>query len=389
MAADWLLLLALLLPIAYFSGWWLARRSATKNHSANLSQEYFQGLNYVLNEQPDKAIEVFTRMLELDSETVETHLALGNLFRRRGEVGRAIRIHQNLIARPTLNAEQRIQALLELGKDYMRSGLLDRAESLFNELVETGKYTNQAFRGLIDIYQQEKEWDKAIMIARRLQATTGEKLSPVIAQFYCELAVEHKAKGNDKEARDCVKRALNIDPACVRASLLEAQEAKRLGQARAAIRAYKRVEKQDAEYLPEIILPLSECYKEQRMLDELTQYLTDLTQRYEGITPLLYLADVIAERDGKEESIKFISKELEKRPSVRGVDKLLEYAIDNADGEVRESLASIKDLTASLLQDRTIYRCTQCGFDAKLLHWQCPGCKNWNTVKPIYGVVGE
>ena len=157
--SDVWLLLCLLLPVAAFSGWWIGRRGqrSAGQLSSGLNPDYFKGLNFVLNEQPDKAIEVFIRMLEVDSETVETHLALGNLFRRRGEVDRAIRIHQNLIARPTLNMEQRSNALLELGMDYMRSGLLDRAEGLFLELIDSGSHLNQAYSQLLEIYQQEKD----------------------------------------------------------------------------------------------------------------------------------------------------------------------------------------------------------------------------------------
>ena len=150
MELDWShIIILLLLPVAAYSGWWTAKRTLRRSENGfqrRLHPEYFKGLNYVLNEQPDKAIEVFIKMLEVDSETVETHLALGNLFRRRGEVDRAIRIHQNLIARPTLGQEERALALLELGMDYMRSGLLDRAEGLFLELVEDGYYTVQALR---------------------------------------------------------------------------------------------------------------------------------------------------------------------------------------------------------------------------------------------------
>lgn len=187
----------LLLPVAALSGWLIGRRgsdSENNNPTKAFHPEYFKGLNFVLNEQPDKAIEVFIRMLEVDSETVETHLALGNLFRRRGEVDRAIRIHQNLIARPTLNREQRAHALLELGMDYMRSGLLDRAEGLFLELVESDLHLNQAYTELLEIYQQEKDWENAIIIARKLEVISGNSLNPVIAQFFVNVPRQHCLK---------------------------------------------------------------------------------------------------------------------------------------------------------------------------------------------------
>jgi lipopolysaccharide biosynthesis regulator YciM len=392
MTFEWMALLWLLLPLAALSGWWAARRSiktAASEGQQGMHPEYFKGLNFVLNEQPDKAIEVFIKMLEVDSETVETHLALGNLFRRRGEVDRAIRIHQNLIARPTLDRDQRAMALLELGMDYMRSGLLDRAEGLFKELVETGSHSIQAFSELLEIYQQEKDWDNAINTARKLELTSGKSLNPMIAQFYCEQADSNLLQGDLKGAKDNIRRALNIDPECVRASLIEAEIAANAGRMKQALKAYKRVEVQDPEYIPEVVLPLRECYRNLNKLDEFMEYLRKIIDKHGGITPLLMLTELIAEQKNEEEAVKYISAELRKRPTVKGVDRLIEYALSGAEGEARESLSMIKDLTAKLLEKHAMYKCVCCGFDAKLLHWQCPGCKSWNSVKPVHGVEGE
>ncbi|MCZ6895297.1 MAG: tetratricopeptide repeat protein, partial [Gammaproteobacteria bacterium] len=167
MAAEYFFgIVVFLLPLAAVSGWYFGRREnppeAARNTVSGIPSDYFRGLNYLLNDRPDKAIEVFIKVLEVESETVETHLALGNLFRRRGEVDRAIRIHQNLVSEPSLDFDQRALALLELGLDYMRSGLLDRAESLFKELLDSGAHQRQAMDHLIDIYQQEQDWDKAL-----------------------------------------------------------------------------------------------------------------------------------------------------------------------------------------------------------------------------------
>ncbi len=387
----WQVLLVLLLPVAAASGWWAAKRSRERALEPRrwMHPDYFKGLNYVLNEQPDKAIEVFVKMLEVDSETVETHLALGNLFRRRGEVDRAIRIHQNLIARPTLNRNQKAQALLELGMDYMRLGILDRAEGLFAELVASDMLTEQAFTYLLDIYQQEQDWPKAIMTANRLEATTGQHLSPVIAQFYCELAGTSLVKNDEKSAKNNLKRALNLDPGCVRASLIEGAMQQRSGNYRAALKAFRRVEKQDPEYLSEIIPPLQDCYKALGRLDGYITYLHELLETYGGITPLLYLTDLIAEIRGETEAIRLISDELHKRPTVRGVDHLLKYAISKADGDLHKNLQTIQELTTRLIEEGPVYKCRNCGFDAKHIHWYCPGCKKWNTVKPVHGVHGE
>jgi lipopolysaccharide assembly protein B len=385
-------LLWLLLPLAALSGWWIGRRAVTSqsNHSLrSIHPEYFKGLNFVLNEQPDKAIEVFIRMLEVDSETVETHLALGNLFRRRGEVDRAIRIHQNLIARPTLNREQRAHALLELGMDYMRSGLLDRAEGLFLELIDSDSHLNQAYTELLEIYQQEKDWENAITIARKLEAISADTYSPIIAQFYCECADLALNKGNMRVVKDKLRRAMSFDSNCVRASLIEAQMRQKTGKFKLAIKSYKRVESQNSDYITEIIEPLYECYRKLDRVDEFVEYLRTLINIYGGISTMLKLTGLIAEREGENSAIRFISEELKNRPTVKGVDKLIEYALDRSEGETHEHLKTIKELTGQLIEGRAMYKCNSCGFDAKLIHWQCPGCKHWDTVKPVFGVAGE
>lgn len=382
----------LLLPVAALSGWWVGRRASnSKNDSASSSiyPEYFKGLNFVLNEQPDKAIEVFIRMLEVDSETVETHLALGNLFRRRGEVDRAIRIHQNLIARPTLNREQRAHALLELGMDYMRLGLLDRAEGLFLELVDSNMHLSQAYTELLEIYQQEKDWENAITMARKLELVSGSSLNPVIAQFYCERADTALKEGNLRVVKDQIRRAMSFDSKCVRASLIEAKMHQQSGKDKLAIKSYKRVESQDSDFIAEILVPLFECYRKLDRVDEFVEYLRTLVNLYGGISTLLMLTELIAQREGENAAIRFISDELKSRPTVKGVDRLIEYTLSKSEGETHEHLKTIKDLTGQLIEGRAMYKCNSCGFDAKALHWQCPGCKHWDTVKPVFGVVGE
>lgn len=389
--SDELNLLWLLLPVATLSGWWIGRRTnnSKSQHASAMHPEYFKGLNFVLNEEPDKAIEVFIRMLEVDSETVETHLALGNLFRRRGEVDRAIRIHQNLIARPTLNREQRTHALLELGMDYMRSGLLDRAEGLFLELIESGSHLQQAYTELLEIYQQEKDWVNAIIIARKLETISTKSTSSIIAQFYCEGADTALKEGNIRVVKDSLRRAISFDTNCVRASLIEAKMHLQAGKVKQAIKSYKRVESQNSDYMTEVIGPLYECYRKLDRVDEFVEYLKMLVNIYGGISTLLMLTGLIAEREGENAAIRFISDELKNRPTVKGVDKLIEYALERSEGETHEHLKTIKELTGLLIEGRAMYKCNSCGFDAKLLHWQCPGCKHWDTVKPVFGVAGE
>lgn len=382
----------LLLPVAAASGWLAARGrrlASLARRRPPLSLDYLKGLDHLFDDRPDRAIDVFIKMLEVESDTVETHLALGNLFRRRGEVDRAIRIHQNLIARTNLDADQRGLAVLELGMDYMRSGLLDRAEGLFNELLHLGVHTRQALQQLLDIYQQEQDWDKAIGCARRLQSNAGTQMGPVMAQFLCEQAQAPLRQGDANAVRALLAQALNADSRCVRATLIEGQLACGEQRWRDAVRIYRRIESQDPEYLPEALGPLLACYRKLGELGEFAAYLRYLADRYPGITPVLLLAELEREQRGAEAAIAFLSEELRRRPSLRGLDRLVHYSLEGLQDGSRQSLGTLKEFTSKLLENRAFYRCGQCGFQGKSLHWQCPGCKSWNTVKPIQGIEGE
>ena len=385
----------LLLPVAAGTGWLAARgatrRTSRKRETAGLRSDYFQGINYLLNEQPDKAVEVFIKLIEVDSETVETHLALGNLYRRRGDVDRAIRIHQNLIARESLSASQRTEALLELGQDYMSAGLLDRAEDLFSELAEDAGYRVQALRQLVDIYEQEKDWPKAIASARKLEKATGNQLGWIIAHYCCEQASRHCTEGDHIRALKHVQQARNVHAACVRASLIEADIQAELGEHERAISALQRVEEQDPDFLPETVGRLDRSFRALDRIDTLDEYLSKLMRRYGWISVTLTLTDIKRASHGRREAIRFLSERLRQRASVRGLDRLIDLEIeDQRDSDAMdEHLEILKGLTAELLFERPVYKCRHCGFPAKSLHWQCPSCKHWTSIRPIQGVEGE
>jgi len=380
-------LLWLLLPVAAASGWMMARRSIKQedHRSLDISPAYFKGINYFLNEQPDKAIEVFIKMLEVDSDTVETHLALGNLFRRRGEVDRAIRIHQNLIARPSLRREQRSQALLELGQDYMQAGLLDRAESLFNELIELGDHTYPALRMLNDIYEQEKEWDRAIAVAQKLITNSDKNYRSIIAQYYCELAEQAIQAGDQPHASSLIKQALACDYHCVRASIIEAQLCGISGEYKAAIKALKRVEQQDIDYLSEVVEPLFENYTKIGKLPEMLDYLRGVLDKQKAIQPVLAFVNHLRKQEGDDHALGFLADYLMKHPSLRGLAHLIDLQYGKGSGGHFNSLGDIKNIINKLLENKPLYCCNHCGFSGKTLHWQCPSCKCWNCIKPVPG----
>lgn len=378
-------LLWLLLPLAAVSGWLAARfeyrRHATKQ--LDLPTAYFQGLNFLLNEQPDKAIEIFIRVLEVNSDTVETHLALGNLFRRRGEVERAIRIHQNLIARPTLDKEQRSQALLELGQDYFKAGLFDRAENLFLELAEIRAYSEQALALLRHIYQQEKEWEKAINVTRKFARVSGRNLDMMIAHYYCELAEQVLAKKNIVIARAHLKQALDSDPRCLRASILLGDIEAGEGNDREAIQAWRQVEEQDASYLGEVAGRIADGFRRLQDVQGLYDYFHNALQRYGSVALALTFAEIVRQRDGVDAAQKFVIDWLRRKPSVHGLHQLLALNLEKAKESARGDLLLLKGIIEELRAQHQGYACTECGFKGKSLHWQCPGCNRWNTIKPV------
>lgn len=386
-------LLFLLLPVAALSGWLIGRRKVRGNSDSStfppLSRDLFQGLNYLLNEQQDRALEVFIRMSEVDSETVDLQFALASLFLRRGEVDRAIRIHQNIIARPMLPRAQRNQALYELGLDYMRAGLLDRAESLFHELVNDPRYGELCRHQLLEIYQQEKEWVNAINVARKLSSASGQRLSQLIAHYYCELAEASLKRGDVAEAQRMIKRAFSEDKNSVRASILEAGFALRQRLPKNAIRAYKRIEQQDADYLPLVIEPLKQSYEQLGQMAEFTRYLRELVEKQESISLVLALAQQLCSRGNEREAADLLKDYLQRRPSLRALQYLLELRYNHDESGLQGDISIIKAIVEKLLAAKPIYQCKHCGFSSKTMHWQCPSCKHWNTVKPIHGIEGE
>ncbi len=373
----------LLLPVAAASGWWVAQRSARagKSPSHEHNPVYFRGLNHLLNEEPDKAIDVFVEMLEVDSDTVETHLALGNLFRRRGEVERAIRIHQNLIARPALTSEQRGQALLELGQDYLRAGLYDRAENLFNELRQTKQHVPQALRNLLLIYQQERDWASCLQTAEELERHAGEDRSVEKAHYYCELATHASQKGQQKQAVGYLRKALSEDRQCVRANHLLAGIAAARGDSAEALRLLRATIEQKPDYLPEVLDEIVSAYRTLGQRDQLKGFLQDMAARYPNQGAELHMVDLMREQQGEAQAIDYLSAYIARTPSLLGLMRLLELQCNRAGGQNDSLLQQVRSQLRQLILERAAYQCAKCGFEAKTLHWQCPSCHAWGTIK--------
>jgi lipopolysaccharide biosynthesis regulator YciM len=384
----------LLLPAAAWSGWWVAHRQIANlkdNQTGHpFSREYVVGLNYLLNEQPDKAVDVFIKLLEVDTDTAETHLALGSLFRRRGEVDRAIRIHQNLIARPQLSLLQRKEALMALAQDYMSAGVFDRAERIFLEVVDIGGTREvNSLRGLLAIYQQEKSWENALDVLKKIEASTNTSMNSQAAHYYCEIATEFLKQTSYEKAHQAIKQALSIDRSSVRASLMSANFEMRNGRYKQAIRDLKRVPEHDPEFLTEIIELLVICHRELDTMEECIDYLEQTLTEHPRASVIFVIGDYLCQEKSMDVAIEFVSTKLGQHPSIRGLNRLIYWHLESAQGKVRSKLQMLYDITSKFLHNKPIYRCGHCGYSGKLMHWLCPSCKHWGRVKPIHGLEGD
>ncbi|MEY6433159.1 lipopolysaccharide assembly protein LapB [Thioalkalicoccus limnaeus] len=373
-------LLFLLLPIAAASGWFAARRSERAKVAAAPQighPSFFRGLNYLLDEQPDKAIDVFVKLAEVDQETVEVHLALGSLFRRRGEVDRAIRIHQNLVARDNLEPEQRGFALYELGQDYMRAGLFDRAERLFGELLELGLQRRRALEALAEIYQQEREWVRGLEVAEQLEALGVESVRTAMAHYRCELAEQAFEAGEIERAEAHLEAARSSDRRCVRASMLQGEILMRRGDYARALVLYRGIVRQDPSFMPEI-LPQFVTSLERGGQTDLRAELESLYLGRPNPMLLVALAERVREQQGDEAAVELLRTHLTQYADLAGLVRFLEWQGDqDAADAIDVTLVIVRHLAARL----PAYQCQNCGFTARHIHWQCPSCKRWDTVR--------
>ncbi len=388
----------LVLPVFFGFGWLAARIDIKQllSESRALPRSYFTGLNFLLNEQPDKAIEAFLEAARLDPETVELHFALGNLFRRRGETDRAIRVHKHLIERDAslsqLSEEQRLHALAELGQDYLKAGLLDRAEEIFVKLRGTQR-DEEALRNLLEIYQQEKDWEKAIAIAEQMPGHAEHLWQKEIAEFHCELAASDLLNGRLDEARRRLDAALATNRKCVRATLMrgeleaklgagEAADAASAARLEAALAIWQGIEQQNPVFLSLAAEKMLDAYRalgrEAAGIELLRAYL----ERHSSLDLLDAVFHAELRARGPEAAYRLVRDELRRNPTLLGLDKLIEAQILLVPPEKRADLELVKNLIHNHTRRVARYRCDDCGFKARQFHWRCPACGGWETFPP-------
>ena len=366
-------------PVFFALGWIAARIDIKQivSESRALPRSYFKGLNFLLNEQPDKAIEAFIEVVKVDPETVDLHFALGSLFRRRGEYDRAIRMHQNLLDRADLGGEQKLQAQMELGQDYLKAGILDRAEEVFSRLEKTN-LGMAARRFLLEIYEQEKDWPRAIEMTRQVETDPR-----ALAQYLCELAQSESAQSRPDAARRRLDAALEANRKCVRASLLWGDLERTQNNLEKAIEHWKRVESQNPAYLALVAQRLVEAYRDAGRAEEGLTLLAGYLERYPSLDLLDTVFQQTLEAKGPEQAYEIVRDELKRNPTLLGLDYLLEAQIVAAGSpDKRRDLELVRNLVHGHTRRLARYRCESCNFKARQVHWQCPACGGWETYPP-------
>ncbi|MGC1510257.1 lipopolysaccharide assembly protein LapB [Ketobacter sp. MCCC 1A13808] len=387
------LFVGILLFVAIVIGWLLGKAERKKTHTdepvSSVGKGYFDGLNLLLNEKRDEAVDLLLKTLDVDGETFETHIVMGSLFRRRGEVDRAIRIHQDLLARSDLARNQYAAVKLELARDYLSAGVLDRSERLLKEIAEEDSPNQiKALEYLLRIFEQEREWERATEVAEKLVAK-GKSLQTQLSHYYCALAEQNLKVGDFVHARQDLKKALQTDKRCVRASLMLADVESQADNAREAVKSLKRVLEQDPAFIPDTLPQLRKNHETLNQLGELSSYLFECLEKSPAISIVIELSELVTQLEGEQAGAYVLSEYLKKRPSVKGLDRLISLQMSNASGEEKENLGILQAFTQRLIKDKPIYRCESCGFDGKTLHWQCPTCKSWGSTRPIQGLEGE
>ncbi|WP_407575884.1 lipopolysaccharide assembly protein LapB [Raoultella terrigena] len=386
-------LLFLLLPVAAAYGWYMGRRSAQQSKqddASRLSRDYVTGVNFLLSNQQDKAVDLFLDMLKEDTGTVEAHLTLGNLFRSRGEVDRAIRIHQSLMESASLTYDQRLLAVQQLGRDYMAAGLYDRAEDMFKQLVDETDFRLSALQQLLQIYQATSDWQSAIDVAERLMKLGKEKHRGDIANFWCELALQQMANSDMEKAMSLLKKGAAADRNSARVSIMMGRVWMEKGDYPKAVESLERVINQDKELVGETLEMLQTCYQQLGKIDEWEAFLRRCADENTGATAELMLAQILEQREGIEAAQSYVTRQLERHPTMRVFHKLMDYHLNEAEeGRAKESLGVLRNMVGEQVRSKPRYRCQKCGFTAHSLYWHCPSCRSWSTIKPIRGLDGQ
>ncbi len=377
-------LLVLLLPLAAFSGWWLARTD-NKFDDSQKADDYFKGLGYLLEDKTDKAIDIFVRIAHLDDSTIENQITLGNIFRYRGEIDRALHIHSNLANKGELSPATRQKLNLALADDYLAAGIMNHAETHYRRVSEDTHpdLRDLARRRLVKLYAEQSLWQQAIEVGEELDPFKRDDIQQHIAHYHCEIAKALLAKGETKPAVKRLQQALDCDKNCVRATLKLGRLAIDQKNYVEAISQFNRLERQNPAFLPEILADLSTCYTALNQQHEWKIALKRLAKTYNNPVLALSYNKLVAATDGAGAARDYLRQRLQERPNILTIQAYLQLTDkDDNHGDIHLLNASIDKVLSYALK----YRCNECGFRGNQLNWQCPGCKQWGTFMPVSDV---
>ncbi len=375
-------LLLIILVIAISSILYILLKPQQTETKKVFNAEYFRGLNYLLNNEEDKAFKIFTALMDVDSSTVETHLALGGLYRRRGEFDKAILIHQNLLSRPTLENELKQQALYELAKDFFSAGLYDRSEKIFRTLSENKIYRQSSLEYLLRVYEVIKDWDKAIELAKIIDTESfGDKpIEVFLAQYYCEMSQMYLNDEQIDKALAVSKKALKINKSCIRANIqLGDYYAK--NNLNISTQYYLAILDQNPIFAPYVIKKI--LYNAQSLNNDL--FLKEAFQKILENKKLDFLPDVyhyLYHHENPEEAYNYVEKfnSNQTNNNFQVGYSLLCTAIDRT--QEKDLLNKIKNSYDEIINNQMDFICTKCGYKSNTLNWSCPSCNSWETIVP-------
>lgn len=369
------LALWLLLPMGIALGWALGRNPK----SSLTDSEMLAGLT-LAQDNPDRAIAALTKAIERDAAAIELNLTLGALFRKRGEIDRALRLHEGVLAQPELKPDTRALALYELGQDCVKAGLLDRAETNLKKAAQHPAFETLSYELLLPIYEQVADWQQAREVAERLESLKGQSHAAVKAHYLLELAEQSRLAGDSAQAVKLARRAREVDAKCVRVSLFLGQLYTATGSWSEAMSAYAQVSEQDARFLPEVIPAVERLCAASGDHAALHEYLDHL-EAHHGLDSSVWVARAHLLGD-EDQQAKYLAEKLALRPSWRGLVQFLSLSPAQDLGVMSQPVQAFRDALDALLTRRARYLCSHCGFTPSLLFWRCPSCKQWGSVAP-------
>lgn len=370
----------ILFPLGTALGWYLARRTPG-SHAPRDAHSPLAGISTLANDDPDQAVAALIGTEELTEESIELHLTLGSLFRRRGQIDRALRVHEALLSRPSLTPAQRNRVEFELAEDYMKAGVLDRAEQVYTALADRGHKLLACLEAVVAIHESSHDWPRAIEISRRLEAASGVSRRGITAQYQCEQSEDAGRAKNPDLAYDCAKRALSTDKTSARASLLIGRLARQRRNWSEAATAFARVAEMEPRLMPEIVRPLWECCRDWGRPEYFLHWMEDLPAEQHGGVIDVVRAELLRET-GMDPS-GFLLEAFGSRPSWSVLEQVANLDAPPGSALLGRVSDAMRGALRTLSAERQKYQCQSCGMKPAQLFWHCPSCKQWGTVFPV------